>query len=402
MSTGSNRIKKIIEQEIERANGILRLEPALVARAFIPPGRRLGISESQYELGERGGICERWIGSTTRADNKVKVPDEGLSFLCIESNERITLKDAVEAAGNLIMGKEYSKKHKGLSRLAKIFDYADRLPFHIHQMQRHAKLVGQNSKDEAYYFPEGIDMGPHPETFFGVHPYIAEQKKYDVLLPHLVEWKDDKILQHSFSYQQNAGDGFHVPSGTLHAPGSALTIELQEDSDVFAMMQAKVGNTFISKDLLFKDVRPEDKKKYGEKIILKMVNWKISGDPFFYENRHTPPILIEGSKSSAGEEYWIFYNTTKFNGKKLIVHPGAKYLTKDKGVYNILVWQGKGKYGGHEIEAKNINMDELLICHERAVGGLEVVNTGNEDLVIFKFFGPDINRNIPYLKKHEN
>ncbi|MHB8579262.1 MAG: hypothetical protein ACYDA4_05300 [Ignavibacteriaceae bacterium] len=397
MKSDLNNILQLVEKEIDLTNGIIRLKPALVARSFIPPGKRLGLPEDKYELGDRGGICERWIGSITKADNKTTIPDEGLSILSLKSKKQVTLKDAVEVAGELIMGKEYSKTHKGLSRLAKIFDYADRLPFHIHQMQQHAELVGQNSKEEAYYFPEDVDMGPHPETFFGVHPYIAEQKKYDVLLPHLVEWKDDKILEHSFGYQQNPNDGFHVPSGTLHAPGSALTIELQEDSDVFAMMQAKVGNTFISKDLLFKDVRPEDKKKYGEKIILEMINWKISGDPNFYVNRHTPPILIKDSKTDAGEEYWIFYNTQKFSGKKMIVYPGKKYYTKDNGVYNILAWKGKGLYGGHEIEAKNINLDELLICHDRAVSGIEVSNTSNDELVIFKFFGPDVNKDIPYL-----
>ena len=37
------------------------------------------------------------------------------------------------------------------------------------------KLVGANSKEEAYYFPEDVDLGPHPETFFGVHPYIVQR-----------------------------------------------------------------------------------------------------------------------------------------------------------------------------------------------------------------------------------
>jgi hypothetical protein len=394
-------IRNIVEKEIAKNNGILRLEPAWVARDFIPPGRRFGLPKEQYELGPRGGICERWIGSVTKADNKVGVPHEGLSFLSLESDNRITLKDAVDAAGDIIMGKEYSKTHSGLSRLAKIFDYGDRLPYHIHQMQKHAKLVGRNSKDEAYYFPEGVPTGPHPETFFGVHPYITKEKKYDLLLPHLVDWKDDKILQHAFSYQQVAGDGFHVPSGTLHAPGSALTIELQEDSDVFAMMQAKVGDTFISKDLLFKDVRDEDREKYGEKIILEMVDWELSGDPYFYENRHTPPILIKNSKNNSGEEYWIFYNTTKFNGKKLIVRAGQTYETTDSGVYNILAWRGAGKYGDFEIEGQNFAKDELLICHDRAVSGVKVQNTGSEDLIIFKFFGSDVNKDVPMLKKYD-
>lgn len=390
-------LKSALEKEIGKSNGILRLKPAWVARNFIPPGRRFGLPESEYSLGARGGICERWIGSTTRADNKVSVPDEGLSFLNLEISENINLKEAVEEFPDLIMGTEYSKTHQGLKRLAKIFDYEDRLPYHIHQMQHHAALVGANSKDEAYYFPEGVDMGAHPETFFGVHPAIARDKKYETLLPHLVEWKDDKILKHSFGYTQDPDDGFHVPSGTLHAPGTALTIELQEDSDVFAMLQAKVGKTFISKDLLWKDVRKIDREKSGEKIILEMINWETSGDPDFYLNRHTPPKLVSGSRNTNGEEYWIFYNTEKFSGKKLIVHPGKIYESKDNGVYNILAWKGKGKFCGLEIEGGNFESDELLVSHDAAVNSLKIENTGKEELIIYKFFGPDVNPDVPML-----
>ena len=143
-----------------------------------------------------GWISERWIGSTTKADNRVGPPDEGLSYVGIPG-ERITLKAAVEDAGELIMGAEYATTHKGLGRLAKIYDFGARIPYHIHQMEKDAKLVGANSKEEAYYFPEDVDLGPHPETFFGVHPYIVREGKQDILLKYLVEWKDDLILQHS-------------------------------------------------------------------------------------------------------------------------------------------------------------------------------------------------------------
>mgnify|MGYP003471288899 CR=1 FL=1 len=221
------KIKQLIENEIIKSNGIIKLNPAWVARNFIAPGKRLGLPDTQYNLGERGGICERWLASTTKADNKVSVPNEGLSTLKMEYEREVTLKEAVELLPELILGREYSNTHPGLGRLAKIFDYEDRIPFHIHQIQKHARLVGRNSKDEAYYFPEGVDKGKHPETFFGVHPYIVKEKKFDLLLPHLVEWKDDGIVQHAFAFHQNEGDGFQVPSGVTHGPGTALTIELQ-------------------------------------------------------------------------------------------------------------------------------------------------------------------------------
>jgi hypothetical protein len=61
------------------------------------------------------------------------------------------------------------------------------------------------------------------------------------------------------------------------------------------------------------------------------------------------------------------------------------------------VWRGKGTFDEHAVEAGNFGMDELLVSHGRATKPFWVENTGGEDLVIFKFFGPDINLDIPYI-----
>ena len=101
-----DELKKIILDELNNNNGMLRLNPAWVARDFLPPGRRLGLPDNMYELGERGGICERWVGSTTKADNKIRVPNEGLSILNIDSDDEVTLKDAI----NLMPEKNYGQR----------------------------------------------------------------------------------------------------------------------------------------------------------------------------------------------------------------------------------------------------------------------------------------------------
>lgn len=397
-----SKIKKIVEKAIEKDNGILYLKPCWIARDFLPPGKRLGLKEEEYDKGKRGFIAERWLGSETNADTPLGPEDEGLSYLNIEG-ENITLKDAVRVCGPTIMGESYAKSHNTLGRLAKIYDYGTRIQYHMHLMQKDADLVGKTAKEEAYYFLEDVGMGPHPETFFGVHPYIVEQnKQYELLLPYLVDWNSDLILKHSRAYLNVPGEGFHLPSGIPHAPGTALTLELQEPSDVFSMLQAVVdGKYFISKDLLFKDVRKEDREKYGEKIILDMADWENSGDPYFYENRHLEPVLIEENKQESGYEEWIYYNTTKFSGKKLIVKAHSTFKSKDNGVYNTLVWKGSGKIDGYEIEGKNLGMDEVLVTNEKATQEITIENTGDGELVVFKFFGPDINIDIPYIKKHK-
>jgi hypothetical protein len=391
-------MRDTLDRVLSGAGGILRLKPAWVARDFLPPGRRLGLPEDTYELGDRGAVCERWLGSTTEADNRVGPQGEGLSYLALDGTEKITLKEAVEADPASIMGEEYAATHDGLGRLAKIFDYATRLPLHLHQRQEHAALVGRRSKDEAYYFPPGVAMGPHPESFLGLHPSVAEGN-HEVLLPYLEDWDSDRILQHSVAYLQVAEEGFLIPSGVLHGPGSALTIELQEDSDVFAMLQALNGDRIISKDLLWKDVRDEDRERHGERFILDLIDWGENGDPFFFENHRLSPQPVEGGSQEGGEEHWIYYGTTKFSGKRLTVRPGGTYVTTDRGVHNVFVWSGRGSYGGHSVEGGNPKRDELFVTHDRALGGVEVRNTGDEDLLAIKFFGPDVNPDVPMIQR---
>ena len=66
-------------------------------------------------------------------------------------------------------------------------------------------------------------------------------------------------------------------------------------------------------------------------------------------------------------------------------------------VYNILVWKGKGDYGGFPVESGVPGMDELLITHDTAASGMQVKNTGSEEMLILKFYGPEINPDAPMI-----
>ncbi len=395
------RLIDIVEKELDSKKGYLRLRPSWVARDFLKPGRRLGLAENEYNVGLRGFICERWLASETEADNAVKSPNEGLSYLDIDGEE-LLLRDVIAACGELIMGREYAANHRGLGRLAKIYDFESRIFFHYHQTASDARKLGRNSKEESYYFPTGVPVGKHPETFFGVHPYIVEQRKqYDIFLPYLRKWEGEEILSASRAYMNVPGEGFHLQAGILHAPGTAVTIELQEPSDVMGVLQAEVDGLRQSKDLLYKDILPAEVEQKGERAALDQLLWEENGDPYFYENHHTPPVDIPHPENSAGFEQWIYYDSTKYSGKRLVVKPGQSFMAKDLGLHTILVWRGKGKVDGLEIEGGNFRCDELLVSHERAVAGATYENTGSVDLEIIKFFGPDINSKVvPYLKKY--
>jgi hypothetical protein len=228
---------------------------------------------------------------------------------------------------------------------------------------------------------------------------MAEQRAHEVLLPYLVDWDSDLILRHARAELQVAGEGFHVPSGVLHAPGTALTLELQEDSDVLAMFQALNAGRIISKDLLFKDVRARDREAEGERFPLRFVDWDLNGDPWFYENRHLSPQPVTNS-AGEGEETWIFYNSTKYSGKRIAVPPGAAHRLREPGVYSVFVWSGHGTYAGLEVRGGEPGWDELLVTHDVATREHEVVNTGREELVVFTFFGPDLQPGAPTIAPH--
>ena len=125
-----------------------------------------------------------------------------------------------------------------------------------------------------------------------------------------------------------------------------------------------MAGKIISKDLLFKDVHPDNRAKRGERAVLDQVDWESAA--ICTSTRIATPRrrLIKETKQEGGEEYWIYYNTTKFSGKKFVVKPGKTFTSADKGVYNILVYRGEGRYDGHPIKAGDFDREKLpgVVC----------------------------------------
>jgi hypothetical protein len=392
-----------ISEELARNDGLLAMKPCWVARSFLPSGRRLGLTDKEYDAGERGCICERWIVSETKAENAISVPHEGQSYVKLASGADILLVEALEACGEALLGAEYAKRHKGLDRLLKIYDYKTRLFYHIHQRQKDAAKVGMNPKEEAYYFLDA-DLGAHPETFFGVHPYIVrEGLQEELFVPYLERWQGDSILQHSRAYTNVAGEGFFLPAGILHAPGSALTLELQESSDVMAILQAEIDGIKMDKSMLYRDIPADAVAAKKERAVLDLIDWEASADPYFYENHRLHPQPIAEPTGEGVAEEWVWYNSTKFSGTRVTLQPGRSYLSRGLGVHGLFIWRGEGLVDALPVAGQKVSLtdssDEFLVSHDKALKGVRIRNTGAEPLVLFKFFGPDINNAIvPHIK----
>jgi hypothetical protein len=391
--------RSTVQAAIDAGSGVLRLEPAWVPRTFMLPGRRLKLHpDDLYALGaHRGGINERWFSSTTNADNGPGTPpDEGLSYVRLKNGNRLLLKEAVDAAGDLLIGSSVMQREGGWNLLCKFFDNMGPIPHHMHQNDADAARVGRRGKPEAYYFPPQYNQldNDFPYTFMGLEPGT---EKADVLRC-LENWNkgDNGILFLSRAFRLQPGTGWQVNPGILHAPGSLVTYEPQVNSDVFAMFQSEVDGRIIDWSLLTKDVPPEHHRDLD--YIVSMLDWDANVDPAFAKRNRvfpTPVRPVEETEAEGYRELWVCYGTPYYSAKELTVLPRRTVTVRDAAAYGLILTQGHGTFGPHHVSTPSMirfgqmTEDELFVTDEAARAGVRIENASDSDpLVILKHFGP--------------
>jgi len=379
--------------------GILRLEPNWVPRSFMVPGRRLKLHPDDLYAygGHRGGINERWFASTTKAANGPETGEfEGLSFVRHANGSRFLLKEAIEVAGDDLLGSAMAREG-GWNLLCKFFDNMGPIPHHMHQSDEFAKLVGQKGKPEACYFPPQYNQidNNFPYTFMGLEPGTTK----DDVRTCLQNWNagDNGILKHSRAYRLIPGEGWQIHPGILHAPGSLVTYEPQVASDVFAMFQSLVEGRMVDWGLMTKDVLPQH--HHDLDYLISMLDWEANvNERFASSNKTAPkPVRPMNEMENGGyREMWITYGTPYYSAKELTLQPGRAVTLRDAEAYGIIVVQGAGKFGAHEVMAPSMirfgemTQDEFFVTAGAAQSGVRVVNTTeSEPLVILKHFGPN-------------
>lgn len=388
-----------VKQAIEEGSGILRLEPCWVPRSFMIPGRRLKLHpDDLYAFGgHRGGINERWFSSTTKADNGPETTaDEGLSYVHPEKGAHFLLKDAVEVAGDLLLGSDVMQREGGWNLLCKFFDNMGPIPHHMHQNDEYAKLVGRKGKPEAYYFPPQYNQTQNnfPHTYMGLEPGTTKED----IRRCLERWNrgDNGIIFFSRAYRLEIGTGWQVSPGILHAPGSLVTYEPQVNSDVFAMFQSEVEGRIVDWSLLTKDVKPEF--HHDLDYLVGMLNWDANVNPEFAKtNKRFPrPVRpIQEMEAAGYREMWVTYGTPFYSAKELTVLPGRSVTIKDSVAYGLILTQGHGRIGKltaatpSMIRFGEMTEDEMFVTAGAAKEGVRVENLSPSDpLVMLKHFGP--------------
>jgi len=392
----------IAERAMDQGKGILRLAPAWVPRSFCVPGRRLKLHPNDYYAlgGERGGIDERWLSSTTEADNgPLTSPNEGLSSVVFSDGQRVEqclLRDAVEGLKEDLVGERLWPEYGGWPMYSKFFDNKGALPHHIHHRDEHARLVGQLGKPEAYYFAPQMNNygGDFPYTFFGLEPGTSR----DAVKKCLESFTkgDNRITDISKAYRLEPGTGWDVPPGVLHAPGSLCTYEPQKASDVFAMYQSLAGDQIVPEALLWKNCPDE---RIGDvDYLLDIIDWELNVDPCFREKRFMRPRPVRPVEEMAAQGYienWICYRSPAFSAKELTVLPGREVTVSDGAAYGMIMMQGHGTMGCWDVETPTLirygqlTKDEFFVGEMAAREGVRISNPSDSDpIVMLKHFGP--------------
>ena len=379
---------------LEEGNGVYRLAPTWVPRAFCIPGKRIKLHpDDYYVLGlKRGGIDERWFASTTPADNGPDTPsDEGLSYIVSkDGSERILLKDAVDELKGEIIGDALWEKYKKWPMFSKFFDNRGPLPHHIHHRDEHAKRVGQDGKPEMYFFPAQCNNhgGEFPFTFFGLNPEVTKEQVKESL--ENFTKGDNKLLDLSRAYKIVLDTGWDVPPGVLHAPASLCTYEPQFASDVYAMYQSVLyGGECVSEELLWKNCPEEEKGNFD--YLVDVIDWDKNIDPDFSKNRFMAPVVITENENYTEE--WICYKCKEVSAKRLTVNPGKTAVITDMTAYGFILIEGRGKFGNWNIETPTLirygelTNDEFFVTEKAAKEGITITNTSDtEPLVMLKHF----------------
>ena len=405
LKTLTKNVRGAAEAAIEQGSGVLRLAPNWEPRSFLQPGLRLKLHpDDTYAYGlNRGGIDERWFGSTTEAANEGRVPDEGLSYI-VSGNARVTLRDAVAELGAAIVGNDLWKKYKRWPVYSKFFDNMGPIPHHMHQNEAQAKKVGQEGKPESYYFPkQHNNVGNNfPYTFFGLNPGTTKAQ----VRKCLEDWNkgDNGILDISQAYRLKPGTGWFVPPCVLHAPGSLCTYEPQWGSDVFGMYQSLVEGREVPWSLLVKDMPPD--KHHDLDFIVDQLDWEQNVDPNFKANHYLEPMAVADTAAEGWLDQWICYGRMDgwqcVTAKELTLQPGVKVKVRDNGAFGGLVVQGEGRINGLSLNCPklirfhDLTEDEVFVTEAAARAGVVYENTSaTEPLVILRYFGPEVNPDAP-------
>jgi hypothetical protein len=342
---------------VDHHNGVLPLKPCLVPRGYRGGGRLAGKGPGMVR---RGGkyLVERWIASSTRAGWGDPNTSNGLSHLA-GFRPATRLVDALQAIPDVLLGLARARAHASQFRvLTKILDPFDPIGFHFHQKDETvqadpAAFPGEScGKDEAYYFLPG-PKGAWPYTHVGILPEVTREQLIAAMLSGR-----EALLEISPYFLQRPGTGFFVPAGLVHSPGTVLTLEIQQPSDVGA------GFGLHGHD---RDLADPVALAAAAQRALRHVDLGLCRQPNILQRFAINPIPVEPC-SPGLECSWIIPPsvTPKFSAQRLVCRQPCTYRVQD--CFALLAWYGQGSIQGHPAQ----HGSEFFVTHSAACNGIRI------------------------------
>ncbi len=349
-------------------------------RAFCTPGKRIRLHPDDYfPLGHgRGGIDERWLASSIRADNGPQTgAHEGLSLVVDPDGGLLPFDEFIDHHKGEVIGSRLWDAFGGWTMYSKFYDNLMPLPFHVHHSDEKAALVDKVGKPEAYYYSPHMNdnLGMQPISFFGFQPGITKDQVKE-RLKRFENGGDNRITDLALGYRTQLGTGWDIPAGVLHAPASICTYEPQAASDVFAMCESWSNNREVPEELLWKDVPAEHHGDYD--FIIDLLDWEKNVDVDFVGNRFMVPYATATSEADGGSALRREVDRLPL---RLLQRQGAHRASparpspsRTRTPTARCFVQGGGTFGGHDAQAATLirfgqlSQDEFFVSETRREG----------------------------------
>jgi hypothetical protein len=234
----------------------------------------------------------------------------------------------------------------------------------------------QFGKDEAYHFLD-VPKGECSYTHVGLYPGVTAKEVIAAM-----RRGTDHVLELTPGDLQRFGEGFIVKAGLLHRPGTALTLEIQQPSDVYTFFQTDFGGEPLPEEALYPGFDSIEAAAEG------VVNWEenLKEDLLTSVALKPEPVLTE---ETGGKLEWVFppEATDKFSGMRLTVDNEMTFRAKSPCV--LFVWKGQGTMDDRPIDGGGGPVgkaDEFFLGQDAVERGIVFKNTGDEPLIAFALF----------------
>ena len=155
--------------------------------------------------------------------------------------------------------------------------------------------------------------------------------------------------------------------------------------------------------LLVKDVP----KKYHKDLdyLVEQLDWEGNVDPAFKDNHYLEPISAAGGRRQRlrgpVDCLWQGRRRAAVHRQGTDRRSRREITIKDNGAYGLIAVQGCGTINGKRLQTPAmirfhaLTEDEYFVSHGAAQAGMTFENTGDEPLVVLRYFGPDTNPDAP-------